>query len=136
MVPLMCWLGFRSAGFIEEAFETVQQVERGLLWGGIGLARVLAAWIWWWRRRRAQRQQKALKEAFVQPRKPVQGPPTSPGGPLPDELHAPTEEDPVETVDLPPLDPPETPDGEAESPEPETGDDDAGTDDSAPPAKP
>jgi membrane protein DedA with SNARE-associated domain len=141
MVPLMTWIGFRSAGFIEEAFQTVQKVERGLLWGGIGLALVLAAWIWWWRRRRGQRQQKALKEAFVQPRKPVQGPPTFPGGPLPDELHAPddqeqAEQELAETIELPPLDPPEAPATEAESPEPTADDDGAGTDDSAPPAKP
>jgi len=74
IVPLMTWIGFRSAGFIEEAFATVQKVERGLLWGGVGLALVLAAWFWLWRRRRARQREQALKEAFVQPQHPVVGP--------------------------------------------------------------
>ncbi len=88
IVPLMTWLGFRSAGFIEEAFETVQKVERGILWGSIAAALLAAAWIWWARRRSQRRSRAALKEAFVQPRKPVQGPPTAPDGPLPEELAA------------------------------------------------
>jgi len=81
IVPLLTWLGFRSAGFIEEAFATVQQVERGLLWAVVGLALALAAWLWIWKRRRSSRQQQALQEAFVQPKTPVQGASTDPDGP-------------------------------------------------------
>ena len=73
IVPLMTWIGFSSAGFIEEAFATVQKVERGILWGGVGLALVLAVWVWLWRRRRARQREQALKEAFVQPQHPVGG---------------------------------------------------------------
>ncbi|MGC6488627.1 MAG: DedA family protein [Planctomycetota bacterium] len=86
IVPLLTWVGFRSAGFIEEAFATVQQVERGLLWAVVGLALALAVWLWVWKRRRSQQQRDALTEAFVQPKTPVQGPPASPDGPLPDDL--------------------------------------------------
>lgn len=71
IVPLMTWLGYRSAGFIEEAFATVQQVENGLLWGVIGAACALGVWLWWWRRRRAKQRRRALREAFVQPRDPA-----------------------------------------------------------------
>jgi len=86
IVPLMTWLGYSSAGFIEEAFETVQKVERGILWGSVAAALVATAWIWWAKRRRQRRTRAALQEAFVQPRKPVHGPPASANGPLPDDL--------------------------------------------------
>lgn len=95
MVPLLTWLGFTSAGLIEEMIETVQRVERGLLWGAIAGSLLLAAGLWWWRRRRQQRERSEMKEAFVQPQKPiqpsdtdnstdvVQGPPATADGPLP-----------------------------------------------------
>lgn len=83
LVPLLTWIGFRSANFIEEVIETVQTVERGLLWGSIGGALVLGLWFWWWRRRRQRRQRRELTETFVQPKKPIQGPPLSADGPLP-----------------------------------------------------
>ena len=72
IVPLLTWLGFRSASFIEEAFTTAQSVEQGILWGAIAVALVLAGWIWWSRRRRARLHGRALKETFVQPRTPVE----------------------------------------------------------------
>lgn len=87
MVPLLTWIGYRSAGFIEEVIVTVQRVERGLLWGAIALGVVLAVWYFWWRRRHRRKQRRQLTEAFVQPKLPVQevlqGPPTEPGGVLP-----------------------------------------------------
>jgi hypothetical protein len=93
-VPLLTWVGFRSAGFIEEAFETVQRVERGLLWAVVGLTLALAAWLWIWKRRRAQQRRAELTEAFVQPKTPVQGPPTPTGGPAPDAVVAEPADDP------------------------------------------
>jgi hypothetical protein len=74
LVPLLTWLGYTSAGLIEEMIETVQKVERGLLWGSIAGTLVLAGCLWWWRRRRQLRQRSEMKEAFVQPQKPIQGP--------------------------------------------------------------
>ena len=73
IVPLLTWLGFRSAGVIEEAFTTVQSVERGLLWGIIIAALFLAGWLWWRRARRSRQSGRDLKETFVQPRTPVDG---------------------------------------------------------------
>ncbi len=71
MVPLLTWIGFSSAGFIEEAIAWVEKVERGLLWGTVGGALVLALGLWWWRRRRQQKQRSEMTETFVQPKKPV-----------------------------------------------------------------
>lgn len=88
IVPLLTWVGFRSAGFIEEAFATVQRVERGLLWAVVGLSMALAAWLWIWKRRRAQQRRAELTEAFVQPKTPVQGPPAPESGPAPDAAAA------------------------------------------------
>ena len=70
MVPLLTWIGFSSAGFIEEAIAWVEKVERGLLWGTVGGALVLALGLWWWRRRRQQKQRSEMTETFVQPKKP------------------------------------------------------------------
>lgn len=92
IVPLLTWAGFRSAGFIEEAFETVQRVERGLLWAVVGVALALAAWLWIWKRRRSQQRRDALTEAFVQPKTPVQGSPSEPEAPLPGALVRPDAE--------------------------------------------
>ncbi|HEB53287.1 MAG TPA: DedA family protein [bacterium] len=97
IVPLLTWLGFRSREFIDEAIARVQQVERGLLWGTIAVALLLTVWLWWRRRRRLQRQRREMIEAFVQPKKPVHGPPLTPGGPLPGE--------PADVFELPPEDP-------------------------------
>ncbi|MFK7741410.1 MAG: VTT domain-containing protein [Planctomycetota bacterium] len=72
IVPLLTWVGFRSAGFIEETVAKVQTIERGLLWGAFGGALLLALWIWWRRHVRQKRARKKLTETFVQPNKPVQ----------------------------------------------------------------
>ena len=73
IVPLLTWLGYRSAGFIEEAFTAVQSFERGLLWGIIIAVLLLTGWLWWRRIRRARQHSRDLKETFVQPRTPVDG---------------------------------------------------------------
>ena len=73
IVPLLTLLGFHSATVIEEAFTTVQSVERGLLWGIIIAALFLAGWLWWRRARRSRQSGRDLKETFVQPRTPVDG---------------------------------------------------------------
>jgi len=73
MVPLLTWLGYTSAGLIEETIEIVQKVERGILWGSLAGVLVLAGCLWWWRRRRQQQEHSEMKETFVQPRKPIQG---------------------------------------------------------------
>jgi membrane protein DedA with SNARE-associated domain len=89
IVPLMTWLGYRSAGFIAEAFETVRRVENGLLWGVIGAAGALGGWFWWWRRRQAQQRRRALREAFVQPRSPVDDKESDADSGAPDSSNAP-----------------------------------------------
>ncbi len=71
IVPLLTLLGYHSASVIEEAFETVQSFERGLLWGIITAALLLAGWFWWRRVRRARQLGRGLKETFVEPRTPV-----------------------------------------------------------------
>ena len=92
LVPLLTWIGYRSAGFIEEVIATVQRVERGLLWG-VGAAAVLVVvWLWLWRRRRQKAQRPKPTETFVQPKRPVQGPPIAPGVPLPGSGDGPEEE--------------------------------------------
>lgn len=71
MVPLLTWLGYSSAGFIEEMIAWIEKIERGLLWGTIGGALLLAGGLWLWRRRRQQKQRSEMTEEFVQPKKPV-----------------------------------------------------------------
>jgi membrane-associated protein len=75
MVPLLTWLGWRSASVIEEVIAKVQTVERGILWTTVGGVVVLAIWLWLWRRRRIRARQRRLTEAYVQPKQPVQPPP-------------------------------------------------------------
>jgi membrane protein DedA with SNARE-associated domain len=77
LVPLLTWLGYTSAGLIEEMIETVQKVERGILWGSIAGGLVVAAYLWWWRRRRQQKQRSEMKETFVQPETPIHPPPSA-----------------------------------------------------------
>ena len=55
IAPLLTWLGFSSAGFIEDMIERIEKVERGLLWGVIGGTLLLAAGPWLQRRRRQPR---------------------------------------------------------------------------------
>lgn len=84
IVPLLTWLGFRSAGFIRKMAQTVQEVESGILWGALAVA-VLGS-LWWWLHRRRQRRLQMLRrptETFVQPQVPVQGPPLPPCEPVP-----------------------------------------------------
>lgn len=71
MVPLLTWLGSRSAGFIDEMIETVQRVERGILWAAIGGGAVVLLWLWLWQRKRRQQRQSRPGEAFVQPQRPI-----------------------------------------------------------------
>lgn len=86
IVPLLTWVGFRSKDFIDEAIEKVTTVERGILWGVLIGGAILALVIWWHRRRRQKGQRKKLGETYVQPKRPVQGPPSEAGGPTPAEL--------------------------------------------------
>jgi membrane protein DedA with SNARE-associated domain len=69
IAPLLTWLGFSSAGFIEDMIERIEKVERGLLWGVIGGTLLLAAGLWLQRRRRQQKRRSQMTEEFVQPQK-------------------------------------------------------------------
>ena len=69
IAPLLTWLGFSSAGFIEDMIERIEKVERGLLWGVIGGTLLLAAGLWLQRRRRQQKRRGQMTEEFVQPQK-------------------------------------------------------------------
>ncbi len=71
MVPLLTWLGYSSAGIIEEVIQKVEKVERGLLWGTIISAVLVGISLWWWRRRRQQQSRSEMTETFIQPKKPV-----------------------------------------------------------------
>jgi membrane protein DedA with SNARE-associated domain len=71
MVPLLTWLGYSSAGIIEEVIQKVEKVERGLLWGTIISAVFVGISLWWWRRRRQQQNRSEMTETFIQPKKPV-----------------------------------------------------------------
>lgn len=71
MVPLLVWLGSRSAGFIDEMIQTVQRVERGILWAAVGGGAVVLLWLWLWQRKRRQQRQSRPGEAFVQPQRPI-----------------------------------------------------------------
>jgi membrane protein DedA with SNARE-associated domain len=71
LVPLLTWIGFHSAGFIERAISTVQKVERGMLWGSIGGGVVVGLWLWLWQRRRQRRLHRRPAETFVEPQRPV-----------------------------------------------------------------
>lgn len=90
MVPLLVWLGFHGAPFIKTMIQTVQEVERGILWTAAGVA-VLGS-LWWWLRRRRQgllAQANRPTESFVQPKVPVLEPPACPeGGEAPGEATA------------------------------------------------
>lgn len=78
IVPALILLGYHGASFIENMIATVQKVERGLLWGAIGAGALAAVWWWLWRRSQVRRRAAGLpKEAYVQPRRPVE----SGGGP-------------------------------------------------------
>jgi hypothetical protein len=79
LVPILVWLGFHGAPFIKTMIQTVQEVERGILWTAAGIA-VLGS-LWWWLRRRRQgllAQANRPTESFVQPKVPVQEPPVCP----------------------------------------------------------
>lgn len=78
MVPLLTWVGYRSAGVIEQAIATVKKVETGILWACAGAAVLAMAWLWLRRRRRNLARQSRPQEAFVQPQLPVQEVPPPP----------------------------------------------------------
>lgn len=71
MVPLLTWLGYSSAGIIEEVVQKVEKVERGLLWGTIISSVFVGISFWWWRRRRQQQNRSEMTETFIQPKKPI-----------------------------------------------------------------
>lgn len=73
IVPLLTLLGYHSAGFIDRMVAAVEQAERGILWGSIGVGVLVLGWWWLWQRRR-RRLQPQPTEAFVQPQRPVQEP--------------------------------------------------------------
>ncbi len=98
MVPLLVWLGSRSAGFIDEMIETVKQVERGILWAAVGGGVVIVLWLWVWQRRRRARRQGRPGEAFVKPQRPIQDQP----GALPATAEPPPTPPPDEPRDEPP----------------------------------
>lgn len=74
IAPLLTWIGFSSAGFIEDMIGWVEKIERGLLWGMIGGTLLVAGGLWLQRRRRQQKQRSEMTEEFVQPKKPVNEP--------------------------------------------------------------
>jgi membrane protein DedA with SNARE-associated domain len=112
IVPLLTWLGYRSANFIDRMIATVQKVERGILWGALGAAALGGLWYWLWRRRQRRNRRSGLTETFVQPRKvdPVEPvPPTAGDAPTIATAPAPAPEPaplPPTAADQPPLPPP------------------------------
>src|SRR5688572_7736594 len=74
IVPLLTWVGFHSAEFIEGVIQFVQRLEKGILIG-LGTAAVgLGTWFWLWRRKHRRKPARPT-EAFVQPQRPVLLPP-------------------------------------------------------------
>jgi membrane protein DedA with SNARE-associated domain len=73
IVPVLTWLGYRSADFIDHMVATVEKAERGILWGVLAALVLTGAWLWL-RRRRRLAQQRRPTETFVQPKRPVQEP--------------------------------------------------------------
>jgi membrane protein DedA with SNARE-associated domain len=67
IVPLLTWLGYHSATFIDEMIANVRRVERGILWATLGGLVVVGIWAWAWRRRRRLQLQARLGETFVHP---------------------------------------------------------------------
>ncbi len=100
-VPLLTWLGYHSVGVIESVVDTVQRVERGILWTALAGLAVLGVWLWLWRRRRRLSRQQRPTETFVQPQRPVREAGTTPA---PDQAAAPatTAGEPTERRDGPP----------------------------------
>jgi len=80
LVPLLIWLGYSGAGFIDNVIDRVQTVERGLLWSVCGVVILGAGWLWLWRHRRQQKAVPPPAETFVEPQLPVQDaePPSAP----------------------------------------------------------
>lgn len=109
IVPLLTWLGFHSASFIEGVIATVQKVERGILWGAIGGGLLLAIWLWLWRRRRRLARQRRPTETFVQPQRPVQGPAAAAAVPPPTPVPEPPAAEAPEPAAPPPAAPPSDP---------------------------
>ncbi|HEX5051110.1 MAG TPA: DedA family protein [Planctomycetota bacterium] len=111
IVPLLTWLGFRSAAFIESMIATVQRVERGILWSAIGAGLAAGIWFWLWRRRRRLQRQQRPTETYVQPQRPIQTPGPAPKAEAAAEVEADaipaTRPDPaVSDAAIPPPQPP------------------------------
>jgi membrane protein DedA with SNARE-associated domain len=79
MVPLLTWIGYHSAGFIQRVVVTVQRLERGILWAVVVGAVLAGGWWWWWHRRRQRARQRRPAEIYVQPQRPIQEPPPGSG---------------------------------------------------------
>jgi membrane protein DedA with SNARE-associated domain len=77
IVPLLTWLGYHSATFIDRMVALVERAERGILWGALTAIVLGGAWFWLWRRRHRKQPQQPT-EAFVQPQLPVQESPAAP----------------------------------------------------------
>ena len=71
LVPTLTWIGFHSAGVIEQAIATVQKVERGILWASLAGIGVLGLGFWLWRRPRRKSAAARPAEAFGAPQRPV-----------------------------------------------------------------
>jgi membrane protein DedA with SNARE-associated domain len=80
IVPLLIWVGYHSAGVIDDVIARVQAVERGLLWSVGGVAILLSGWYWLWRRRRRAATVRPPAETYVEPRLPIQETAPAPAG--------------------------------------------------------
>lgn len=107
LTPILAWLGYHSAGFIDEMIETVKRVERGILWGAVGGGAVVVLWLWLWQRRRRLQRQARPKEAFVEPQRPIEPPePCEPAEPAAAPAAEPADPAPAGEPPPPPATPP------------------------------
>lgn len=114
IVPALILAGYHGASFIENVIATVQKVERGILWGAIGAGALVGLWFWLWRRGRLRRRAAGVpKEAYVQPRRPVEtadassaeNPPAPNDASAPPAVPAPPPAEPQARPTEPPVEP-------------------------------
>jgi membrane protein DedA with SNARE-associated domain len=115
IVPLLTWVGFHSAAFIDRVVAFVEKAERGILWGTVATAVVAGVWFWLWRRKHRKPKPAHPSEAYVQPQRPVQEPPLL-GPYLPEAAPAPLANEAAPTA--PPVSP--TPPDAPNAPPPAT----------------